>query len=604
MKASWFFIVFCLLLSSAHLAQDTDEQLANYYYSNGDCEKAMKYFEIVFDRSPSHFIFTRYLDCTKKLESEKEVVKLIKLQIKNFPAEVEYKVLLAKTYEEYGDDKQAEKTFENLIDNIEPNSRSIINTQKALSKQGKHELALQALEKGRKILKGNYPLNIQFAEVYGELGRTEEMIDEYLGLLDYNPGMISSLQRMIPRMVDFDDENSEAYQLLKTNLIKRIQKNPNETSYSEMLIWVFVQRKDFAAALLQAKALDKRTTKDGREPFSIGRMAKSNKDYATARKAFKYIVEQGESTPYYYVAEQALLNTRFLELTVHRNYDQEELKTTIGEYEQALARIGKIGKALPVVKEFAQVLAYYAQQPDRAKRLLEEALEYPNASDLAKAEIKTLLADILVLLDDIWEASLLYMQVEKAFKYEPIGFEAKYKNARIFYYDGDFVWAQSQLDILKESTSKLIANDAMKLSIFITDNLGLDSNVRAMRKFAQAELFIKQHQYNMAFHLLDSIQQVFPYHGLADDILLIKAKAMQDQGKWSEAVIYLETILEKHGDDIHADDALFQLGSIHENYLFDNDKAKEYYFRILKEYKGSLYVTEARKRYRELQNEL
>ena len=604
MRSKWIFIVFCFAFAKGLVAQDTDEQLANYYYSNGDCEKAMKYFEIIYERSPSHFTFTRYLDCTKQLEDEKAVIKLIKNQVSNHPAKVEYKVMLAKAYNEYGNERQAEKTFEELIDDIEPHSRSIINTQKALSKQGKHELALRALKRGRKILSGNYPLNIQFAEVYGELGRTEEMIDEYLGLLDYNPGMITSLQRMMPRMIDFEDESSEAYQLLKTNLIKRIQKNPNETSYAEMLIWTLVQRKDFAAALVQAKALDKRTTKDGREPFTIGKMAKSNKDYTTARKAFKYIVEQGESTPYYYVAEQALLNTRFLELTVRRNYNQEELSATIEEYEQALARIGKKGKALPVVKEFAQILAYFAQQPERAKTMLEEALNYPGSSDLAKAEVKTLLADILVLLDDIWEASLLYMQVEKAFKYEPIGYEAKYKNARIFYFDGDFVWAQSQLDVLKESTSKLIANDAMKLSVFITDNLGLDSNVRAMRKFAQAELFIQQHQYDKAFHLLDSIKQVFPYHGLMDDILLAKAQAMQDQGKWTEAVSYLESILENHGDDIHADDALFQLGHIHENYLFDTEKAKDYYFRILKEYKGSLFVTEARKRYRALQNEL
>ena len=603
MKNSCFSLLIILVVFNL-FGQDTDEQLASYYYSNGDCEKALPYFEKTFEKNPSNFVFIRYLDCTKELEGDKAEIKLIKAQIKNFPKEYEYQVMLGQAYERQGDSRNADKTYMNLIDNMSPSSRDIINVQKAFSKLGKHDLALKALEHGRKIIKGNYPLNIPFAEVYGQLGRTQDMIEEYLGLLDYNASMISSLKRLMPRMIDFDDENSEAFEMLKNSLIKRIQKQPNDVIYSEMLIWALIQRKNFSAALLQAKALDKRTTKDGKEVFSIGKLSSSNKDYTTARKAFKYVVELGDTYPYYYYAEQFLLNTRYLEITTNRNYSKEELTITVEEYEQALERIGRRGRALPIIKELAHILAFYAGQPEKAKKILEEALEYGGATDIAIAEIKVLLADVLVILDDIWEASLLYMQVEKNFKYEPIGFEAKYKNARVFYYDGDFIWAQSQLDVLKESTSKLIANDAMKLSIFITDNLGLDSNYRAMSKFAKADLLLEQHKYDEAFTLLDSIKKTFPYHSLSDEILMRKAKAMQDQGKWMEAIAFLEEVVDKHSDDIHGDDALFQLGNIYERHLFDKEKASEYYFKILKEYKGSLYITEARKRYRNLQEVL
>jgi tetratricopeptide (TPR) repeat protein len=227
----------------------------------------------------------------------------------------------------------------------------------------------------------------------------------------------------------------------------------------------------------------------------------------------------------------------------------------------------------------------------------------PGLTDMQRAEIKMSLADVLVLQDDIWQASLYYMQVDKDFKYEPIGHEAKFKNARIFYYDGDFVFAQSQLDVLKQSTSKLIANDAMKLSILITDNLGLDSNYTAMNLFAKADLLLEQHQYPAAFHLYDTILLAFPYHGLADEIYLRKAQAMQQQGKWEEAVQFLEKIVSDHGDDILADDAVFQLGEIYEKHLKNPEKAAEYYKKILFDFKGSLLTVEARKRFRALRGD-
>lgn len=601
MKNKLVFILITFICSIGY-SQDTDEKLANHYYLNGECEKAMSYFEITFEKNPSELIFSRYLDCTRKLGSPKEVIKLIEQQVKNHPNNYNYKVILGVEYENQGDTKNASKTFSSIIEEMQPISRDIINVQKAFSKLGKYDLALQALERGRKIIKGNYyPLNIQFAEVYGELGRTEEMISEYVDLLDYSTGMMSSLQRIMPRMIDFENEDSEAYELLKNTLIKKIQKNPNERAYADLLIWSFVQRKEYGAALIQAKGLDKRTTNDGKEVYNIGKMAQKSKDFPTARKAFKYIVELGSNQPYYYAAEQLLLNTRFLEITTQRNYSEYELNEAIVEYKSTLERVGKNGKSISIILELAHILAFYGDRSSEAKELLEEALNYPRATDIQRAEVKTLLADVLVLMNDIWEASLLYMQVEKDFKYEPIGFESKYKNARIFYYDGDFIWAQSQLNILKGSTTKLIANDAMKLSIFITENLGLDSNYRAMEKFARADLLIAQHKYEAAFYTFDSIQQTFPFHSLVDEILLRKGQAMKQQGKWDQAIKYYEEILANHGDDIHGDDALFQLASIYEYNKIDLVKAKEYYFKLMKEYPGSLFVTEARKRFRSLQ---
>ena len=580
--------------------QNTDEQLANYYFNEGDCAKALPYFEKVYAKNPNEFIYTRYLSCLRESKQNKEALKLIEQQASIYPNVIQYQVAIGEEYERQDNQRKADKVYIDLIQGLPANPRVIIDLQKAFSNLGKNQLALQTLQKGDQILKGSYPLNVQYAEVYGALNETEKMIKEYIDLLDYNPGMISSLKMIIPRMIDFEEEDNERFTMFQNELIRKIQKNPNDKVYSELLIWALVQRRNFTAALIQSKGLDKRTSNDGREVYKLGNQAVQNGDFSTARNAFKYIIELGETKPYYYAAEQLLLNTRFKEITTHRNYSHEQISETVQEYRNALARMPKNGKALPIIREMAYIQAYYGGQPEDAIITLEEALKYPKYNDLEEAKVKLLLADVMVLRNNVWDASLLYMQVEKKFKYEPIGQEAKFKNARIFYYDGDFIFAQSQLDVLKEATTRLIANDAMNLSILITDNLGLDSNYVAMRQFAKADLLLEQHKYEEAFKLYDSITDIFPDHKLKDDILMRKAQAFQNQGKWNQAIEYLQQIVTKHGKDILADDALYQMAKIYENHLFDYKKAAESYFQLMRDYPGSLFVTEARKAYRKI----
>ena len=86
------------------------------------------------------------------------------------------------------------------------------------------------------------------------------------------------------------------------------------------------------------------------------------------------------------------------------------------------------------------------------------------------------LANILVLEDKIWEASLMYLQIEKQFKDDQLGHLAKFKNAQVYYFSGEYDWCQAQLKVLKASTSKLIANDALELSVLISDNYNMDTS--------------------------------------------------------------------------------------------------------------------------------
>ncbi len=603
MKIKILFL-FILLSPFTYSQGETDQQLAQLYYTKGEFVKALGYYEKLYTADPSKFYFNRYLDCLIATDQRKDAEKLLKKQAAANRFDSEYKVRLGQFYEDGAEADKAQKIYSELIDELAPDAGQIIQLYNAFKSKGRNDLALRTLETGRKLLKETYPLHFQFAELYGAMGQTEKMIAEYLDLLDFYSSYYQTLQTVLTAQFDLSAKESKEFDMLKNALLERVQKKPNDTVYAEMLIWLFLQRKNFNAALTQAQALDKRQGEQGLRVIDVAKICVENRDYETARKGFKYVISLGEDKSYYYEAERALLNTRFLEVTTNRNFSTEELNQTIQEYRTTLERIGQKRSGVPLTIELSHILAFYANQSAEAIEMLTRVLAIAGLTDMQKAEIKMELGDIQVLHGDIWEASLLYMQIENAFKFEPIGNEAKYKNARIFYYDGEFDFAQSQLNVLKESTSKLIANDAMQLSLLITDNFGLDSNYQAMTWFANADLLIEQHQYSQAFALFDSIIKNYPYHSLGDEILLRKSKAMQQQGQWTEAVRYLEELLKYHREDILADDAIFQLGELHELHLNNLEKAAEYYKTLLFDFKGSLYAEEARKRFRALRGDV
>jgi tetratricopeptide (TPR) repeat protein len=543
------------------------------------------------------------VECLEKTNKGKEAEKVLKRLIDANPNDKDYMIALGDFYERNEQISDRDKLFNNEIKIASKAGFTTVELYNSFLKKGKTDWCIKALEAGKKEQKRNYDFSEQFAEIYAITGKTNEMIDIYFEMLDKNPNYAGTIQANLSRIIDFQTDQNGTYLTLKERLLERIQKKPNEFVYPEMLIWLFIQKKEFRSALVQANALDTREKGLGQRQINLASVCLENDDYESARACYQTIIDKGEDHPSYSTAKLRLLSTRYAEITKEKNVSKPLILEAVSEFDAALLKYGLGRGSYQLAMEAAEIKAYYADQKDASIELLEKVLKVPGLTDLEVAKAKMLLGDVMVLKDDIWSASLYYMQVDKDFKFETIGSEAKFKNARVFYYDGDFNFAQSQLDVLKQSTSKLIANDAMKLSILITDNLGLDSNYTAMYQFAKADLLLEQHQFDKAFELYDSITTAFPAHGLVDEVLLRKAQAMKYQGKWEEAISYLDKIYTYHKYDILSDDAAFQMAEIYELNLDNKEKAIEYYKKILFECKGSLLTVEARKRFRALRGD-
>jgi TolA-binding protein len=197
----------------------------------------------------------------------------------------------------------------------------------------------------------------------------------------------------------------------------------------------------------------------------------------------------------------------------------------------------------------------------------------------------------------------LYSQVDKEFREEQLGQEARFKNARLSYFNGDFQWAQAQFDVLKASTSKLIANDALDLSVFIMDNLNLDTTSDAISLYSAAEMLMFQNKFDDAFLKLDTLRRGFPEHSLQDDILYLEAQIYEKKRNWTKAAELYQQVVDKYKEDIRADNSLYALAQIYETRLNDLEKAKTLYEKIFIDYSGSVFAVEARKRFRFLRGD-
>jgi tetratricopeptide (TPR) repeat protein len=537
-----------------------------------------------------------------EIQDFKTAEKVIKKQANANKADLELQVTYAQFYEEVNEGSKAKKIYEEILESVNSNPGLTIQIYQAFIARGKVEYAKATLDKGRKLAP-SYPFNFQYADYYSLAGNKPEMMREYIDYLEVQPSMKESIQLAINSRVDLSKSESSDFVALKELLIGKTQKQNAPLIYSEMLIWLFVQNQNFNGALIQAQSIDKRIQGDGSRVYDLGLICVENKANDIARKCFDYVISLGSNQPLYFEAQKSLLNTRFIEITTNRAYSEQEISATIQDYNAALERLGKSRFTFQIILELAHIKAFYGNQIEESIQNLTQLLQTPGLTDMQRAQVKMQLADVNVLGGDIWEASLLYMQVDTDFKFEPIGNEAKYKNARVFYFDGEFDFAQGQLGVLKESTSKIIANDALQLSVMITDNYGLDSNYQVMMWFATAERLIEQHRYDSAFVLFDSIQINFPMHSLADEILFRKGKAMEQQGKWVAAAEYYNDLLKFHSDDILGDDALFRLADMEENQFQNKEKALEYYKRLVIDFKGSLFSTEARNRIRMLRGD-
>lgn len=584
--------------------RNNDEALAMQFYERKEYDKAADYFDKLYDKNPDAY-YTYYYKCLIELKDYTKAEKITKKQIKRNDKNVFLYVRLGKIYKLQNNTEKEKEQYNKAIKEVIPEQNSLFTLAHAFEDEELYDYAIQTYLKGRKQYAETYPFYYEIAALYKKKDDITAMINEYLNAIEFRESEIYTAQAHLQQSLGYDDKNGGFNNpLLKQELQKRIQSKPDKIIFSEFLIFILNQQKDFDGSFTQNKALDKRLKEDGTRLLDLAKLCISNENYNVAIKCFDYVMAKGKTNPYYDIALIEKLSAQYTQLTQQANPNTTEIVLLEKNIDQCVKEYSVSNLTLPLIKKSSLLKAYYLNKPQEAIEQLENLISEYSFEKALTAEIKIDLGDINLLVGNIWDASLLYSQVEKDFKYEVIGQEAKFRNAKLSYYASDFKWAKSQCDVLKGATSKTIANDALDLSLIITDAIGIDTNDVPLSMFAKADLLILQHQYQSAIEKLDSINSMFSTHTLGDDIYYKKAEIYKKTSRYQEALKMYENITEFYPTDLYGDDALFKQAELHDKYLNNIEKAKQLYQDILIKYPGSIYVLEARKRYRELRGEI
>ncbi len=591
----YFFSIILFIYAGFGFSQPTVSELNNLafeYYYNGEFNKAKNTYEELYNKTKSKYYFNYYINCFKKLNQNNEAIKILKSQVRHNSKDLTFRVLLGDFYNSAGYTEKAKSEFETALKKLSNDRNQILNLANSFIQIKEYDYAEKVYKKGEKLLK--IPFYFELASLYQIKRDYKKMIDKYLDLLDYRPSYLQSVQNRLQYTV-YNNDDGTIKQTLKNSLLRRIQKKSNNTIFNELLIWLYLQDKDYKNALTQTIAIDKRLREDGYRVLQIGNIALSNKNYKTAIKAFEYIINNKRKSRYYFIAKSNLLEARFNSL-ISGTYTQKDLIYIRDEYKKSLEELGRTPETYEQIIQLAKIEAFYLNNINQAQTDLENALKLNKLTPQQTAKIKIALADILLLKNNFWDATLYYAQVEEKFKNNPIGYEAKFKKAKLAFYSGDFKWAQAQLDVLKASTSKLISNDAFELSKLISDNLNdEDTNTTPLKMYSQADLLFYRNSDSLAILKLDSIIEKYPANSIIDESLYLKAKILLHEKKYKQAIVNLQKVAETYSYDILADNALYLLAKTYLDKIKDKEKAKEYYKKLVLEHSDSIYAPEARK---------
>ncbi|TYP76145.1 tetratricopeptide repeat protein [Aquimarina intermedia] len=590
-------VIFCLLFLLSSIIWGQSEQLAKNYLQQGEYEKALSIYKQLYQQNSSRITYVLGLvESHQQLEQFDAAEKLIRTTIARSQNPSQLYVELGHHFEMQHRIEEANKLYDQALDvSNYQNINRVYTLAQTFEKYSLLNRAAITYEKGMAANPGaNF--NIQLAKIYGEQGQLEKMFNSYLTLIQLQPNYRNIVRRNFSAYIT-EDSTNEANQVFRKLLIKKLQQNP-DIIYNEMLSWLFVQQKEFKKAFAQEKAIFKRKDEGLQGIIDLARIAIAEKDIKSATTILDYILDNpAASSDLKLTAHKIILKSKIDGATTSEYNDIDKQYTSVFE------TYGKGRETIGLQIDYAHFMAFYQDEKVKAFKFLKDLLETERLSRFQTSRIKMEMADILILDQKFNQALIYYTQVQNALKNNFLAQDARFKVAQTSYYKGDFKWAQTQLDVLKSSTSQLIANDAMELSLIISDNSLEDSTQTALKIFAKADLLRYQNKTEAAIAMYEKILTDHKGEKIEDEAFMRQAQLFEKTSQYDKAKTNYLKIIEFYGDDILADDALYALANLYVEVYNEPDKAKELYEKLIFNHADSIFFVDARKKYRELRGD-
>lgn len=584
-------LVFILLLFSiTAFTQQGEYILAENYFRNNQFNKAIQLYEKLVKKSPYNTTYLqRLIACYQETNNFIKAENLLKNKLHKQPNLTHINVLLGYNLERQHQLEKAQEYYNIAIKSIEKDvsyGEIIANTFKNYNKLDFVITAYKIIESKRPT--ANY--GFQKAQIYGEKGDFKKMFDAYISLVDKNSNYVRTVKSYTAKYINDDSENENNI-LFKKALLRRSASNP-KNEWNNLLSWLFTKQKEYKKALIQQKALYARNPNNLSKIKELGKIAYENNNFEQAKECFDFFIEKTNHPKEKF---DAISMNLLIAIKTKQTDVENQFSTTFEKY-------GINSNTFQIQMVYADYLTFEKNKPKEAEKVLEKALSFAKTR-YSKANVKLKLAEVLVYKGKFNKALIYFSQVQSRLKNHYLGQKARFKVAQTSYFKGDFDWAKAQLKVLKGSATQLIANDAAHLFLIISDNQPKDSMPTGLAKFAKADLLAYQNKNNEAITILDTVITNFKGQGIEDEALFKQAELFIKNKNINKAILNYNKIIAIDEKGILIDDVYYQMAEIYNNELNNTEKAKEYYQKIIFDYPSSIYLVDARKKYRKLRGD-
>lgn len=596
----FIFAILILLIPLFSQAQQGDSQLAYTYYQNKEFDKAADLFLKLYERTRSSNFLDFHIVCLINGKQYDKAENTLKKLLKADENNKDFMINLGYIYDQQGKSQKADECYEKAIKKLLPSSGDINNLAYRFREIREYDLAVKTYERGRELLKKPDAFTSELGDNYMMARNYEKMIELFIQSLAKDPTTIDNITSRLSFARSYDIINNVDNVIEKK--LEEIFKNPDYAPvFDELSVWYALQKSNYTSALQHAILLNQKMENKVHIFLNIARTATRSQKYNIARQAYDKVIGLGkENNNFYTSAEKEILSCKYQELGQQKS-TTTQYQALAGECAQYIRGYGYNHDNIDIAILLSDIYAYSLALPDSANTILQRAENTRMLNPSSIFRVKSKRADLLTFMDNPWEATILYTQIEKANPNNDTGYEAKLKKAWLAYYSGDILWAKAQFDVLKGATTKLISNDAIQMSHFINTNYEEEADNSDLEKVAATEYKVYKKQYQEALPVLDSlIGNSTPE--IADYASLIKASVLRNEFKYAEAATLLEKVKNESEQTYIRAKAMYELAGIKVQ-LQEKSQALELYKQLVSEYSGSVYSVESGRLYREIEKQ-
>jgi tetratricopeptide (TPR) repeat protein len=590
-------------------------RLAQSFEQAGEWDRAATLYESLLETGPQNFVVLEGLRrAYTELKQYDKAMDLIRRQLLGNPADDNLLAILGGLYDLAGEPQVADSIWHVVIrkDAKNPNLYRLIAAQ--LIDHHQYDKAIALYLEGREATKNQNLYMEELASLYGALRQYESATHEFVKILRTNSQQVTYIQS---RLSSFTGQ--EEGRLAAQNVIgAEIARFPNEVPLHSILGWLFMEGKQFDAALDQYRIIDRLTKANGFEIFQFAQRAAQEHANLVAAKGFREVVD-GKS------AQNIMAYARFgyARAIEELSAENDTLARATGQVPPTVGRGTAVSETQPT---FQGALALYESlindQPNTetamqalyrigiirfnrffdlngALAALDRIRTMPFSSNLVY-EATLSMAEVQTARNDLRKAREEYSKLKTG---SPDQFRDRvlFRLAELDYFEAQFDSAAAILQRISSNATNDLTNDALQLLYFIQENRG--AGQAALTEFAAADLLVRQRKYSEALARFQSVALHYPETSLVDDATLRGGEMDLLLNRVDDALAVFRKVVNDLPTSILRDQAQMRIGQVYENRLRNKQKAIEAYEEVLANFPTSLFVEEARKRIRLLRGD-